>query len=422
MAATCLRTTLQVVKTLKISDVGLQRVPVHQGIPRQIVALSQLLHVRYGSFFNRKDSDENWDSIRSVSNQGRKRGRASRGKLARKINLDSGKLGEGITGLVFPGLSKPINKDTASKDLGVQKSLTGPIERSTDPKKAGSNKRKNRLDPYDRGFRGDKLPGKKVDPPDPVDGYTFPGFEAYALEAKFVSNMVASQGKVYKHLVVVVVGNKKGLIGLSLGKGTTVKAALKSATNKAAKQLTYINVYNQHTIWHKFAEKFHQTTVIAEPRHLGFGKKCHPVLNILCELAGIKDIHITVEGSKRNYLNMARAFMVGLQNQKTHQEIADELGQNIVEYHVSRDYYPVTLASPSTDVEKMDTPKAVDFTLDSYHFGNRTRYMKPRKVRFYQKLAGYKKKQAMDYKRRNQSGAMIERMVLGLQPEFKTMK
>lgn len=45
-----------------------------------------------------EDADAAWDSVRSVSNQGRKRGRASRNKMMKRVDLYAGlKFGQGIT-------------------------------------------------------------------------------------------------------------------------------------------------------------------------------------------------------------------------------------------------------------------------------------------------------------------------------------
>jgi hypothetical protein len=108
--------------------------------------------------------------------------------------------------------------------------------------------------------------------------------------------------------------------------------------------------------------------------------------------------------------------------QKTHQEIADELGHHIVECRPETDYFPVIKASPSENAEKNDFVKQDGFDFDSYCFNNKLPLKKYGKRPFYWFLPAFKDRKARDYQRRNQPKAMIDRMVLGLQPEFKRLK
>jgi len=51
----------------------------------------------------------------------------------------------------------------------------------------------------------------------------------------------------------------------------------------------------------------------------GYGLVCHRVIKSICELAGIKDIYVKVDGPTRNILAMSRAFLNGLHKQVNYQ-------------------------------------------------------------------------------------------------------
>ena len=45
---------------------------------------------------------------------------------------------------------------------------------------------------------------------------------------------------------------------------------------------------------------------------LDYGLVCHRAIKAICELAGIRNIHVKVEGSKSNNVNIAKAFLNAL--------------------------------------------------------------------------------------------------------------
>ncbi|XP_045186390.2 28S ribosomal protein S5, mitochondrial-like [Mercenaria mercenaria] len=423
MATACLRSALRLNKGIYIKD-SVLRVSLYQPATcNPVSAVGQIIVLRHGSFFNKKNADAMWDSATGVSNAGRKRGRASRGKLLRRVNLNFGqRMGLGKTGLVFPGLSSRITGDEKATDLGVRKTEVTDEGTAEEGSKIQKKKVTQKIDILDKGFSGNKMPGKKISPPEPIDGYDFSDFDTYVLETKTVSTVTASQGNIRSASVLVAIGNRKGLFGISLGRGSHLGAAINSAKNKATQKLVYIDIYDGHTPMHNFAEKFHATSVIVYQAPKGHGLRCHHVLKILCQLIGIKDIYIKSEGNVRNYLNLSRAFMTGLLRTRNHQDIADELGHHIVEYRAEKDNYPFIVASPSENAKTTEFQKEDGFEFENYCFNNRLPLSKPSKKPFYWKSAAFKKKLAKDYTRRNQPKAMINRMVLGLQPEFKRLK
>jgi hypothetical protein len=77
-------------------------------------------------------------------------------------------------------------------------------------------------------------------------------------------------------------------------------------------------------------------------------------LTKICEIIGIKDIYVKVEGNTRNYLALTHAFINGLLNQETHKQLAERKGLHVVEMNPNRGYLPEIVASPITTQLKND--------------------------------------------------------------------
>lgn len=126
--------------------------------------------------------------------------------------------------------------------------------------------------------------------------------------------MKANAGRYRRISVVTVTGNKKGLAGFALGKAADARAALRRAKNKAGQKLMYIELYNNHTVYHDFFTQFCNTKIFVEKKPEGYGLKCHRAIKTICEMIGIKDLHAKVEGST-NLQNLVKAFFLGLLKQ-----------------------------------------------------------------------------------------------------------
>lgn len=68
------------------------------------------------------------------------------------------------------------------------------------------------------------------------------------------------------------------------------------------------------TVIHNFSARFNNTRVFAWKQAPGYGLKCHRQIKSMCELIGIKDIYVKVEGG-RSALAVTNAFLLGLLRQ-----------------------------------------------------------------------------------------------------------
>lgn len=112
-----------------------------------------------------------WKGVTSVSNAGRRRGRAK--GLARKRDLNRGQIiGVGKVPILFPGLNSPVFR---GKELLQQQKLPeDPTreEKLVKLRQSQSGRKRVRLSPLERGWTSASIAGRKIGPPDPIEeGY-----------------------------------------------------------------------------------------------------------------------------------------------------------------------------------------------------------------------------------------------------------
>lgn len=140
------------------------------------------------------------------------------------------------------------------------------------------------------------------------------GFESKLLDLARVVR-VTGGGKRLRFRAVVIVGDKKGKIGIGIDKGRDVSQAIEKATNKAKKNLVSV-VIVEGTISHEVEAKVGPARILLKPQKKGRGLVAGGAVRAICELAGIKNISSKILSSSKNKLNNARATMEALKKIK----------------------------------------------------------------------------------------------------------
>ncbi|CDO70553.1 hypothetical protein BN946_scf184579.g9 [Trametes cinnabarina] len=109
------------------------------------------------------------------------------------------------------------------------------------------------------------------------------------------------KGKIERISVLIVVGNRNGLLGLGEGKGSDLMSALDKALPQAVRNMDYVERFENRTIWTEMDDKFGSTRIILRPRPVGFGLATNPVIHEVFKVAGIKDASAKVWGSRNSY-------------------------------------------------------------------------------------------------------------------------
>ncbi len=160
-----------------------------------------------------------------------------------------------------------------------------------------------------------------------------PKKEASEFDKRVVSvrrvTKVVKGGRTLKFSALVVVGDKKGRVGLGIGKSREVSSAIEKATTIAKKNMKTIPIVDG-TIPHETTGKFSATNILLLPAPEGTGVIAGGSARAVIELAGIKNI-VTKRHGSSNKINCVKATMSGLLNLKTKEEIARRRGKSVDE-------------------------------------------------------------------------------------------
>ena len=143
-------------------------------------------------------------------------------------------------------------------------------------------------------------------------------------------NKVTKGGRVLRFSATVVVGDRKGKVGIGSGKAKEVPDAIKKATAAATKNITRVALVDEHTIPHEAIGRRAASKVMLKPASKGTGVKAGGAVRAVLELAGIKDILSKSLGSNTK-VNMAYATLDALKQQKTVEEVARLRGKKVEE-------------------------------------------------------------------------------------------
>ena len=141
---------------------------------------------------------------------------------------------------------------------------------------------------------------------------------------------VTKGGRHFRFSAVVVVGDRKGRVGLGTGKANEVPDAIKKASQAATKNVVKVSIVDERTIPHEATGVCGASRVMLKPACKGTGVKAGGPVRSVLEMAGIKDILSKSLGSSTK-INMAYATLNALKSQRTAEEIAKLRGKKVEE-------------------------------------------------------------------------------------------
>jgi small subunit ribosomal protein S5 len=161
----------------------------------------------------------------------------------------------------------------------------------------------------------EKEKDKKEERKNRRDGGSFarpkPEFDQKILNIRRVTR-VTSGGRRFSFSVALVAGDKKGGIGLGLGKAGDTALAINKALRNAKKNMIKIKLTKAMSIPHELSAKFSSCKVGIRPNR-GRGLVAGSVLRDIIKLAGVKDITGKILSKSKNKLNNAKAVMLAFQ-------------------------------------------------------------------------------------------------------------
>lgn len=157
----------------------------------------------------------------------------------------------------------------------------------------------------DRG--GNRRQGRREDKPRSE-------FDQKIIQLRRVSRVVAG-GRRFSFSATVVAGDRKGRVGVGIGKGGDTALAVDKAVRDAKRQMIRVRTTDTMSIVHDVMAKNSSAIVTIRPapdRGIVAGSSVKVVL----ELAGVKDVTAKVLSGSKNKLNIARATIDALKTLK----------------------------------------------------------------------------------------------------------
>jgi len=137
-----------------------------------------------------------------------------------------------------------------------------------------------------------------------------PEFDTKIINIRRVTR-VASGGRRFSFSVAVVSGDKKGRVGVGLGKAGDTSLAIDKATRDAKKHMVKLNLLPNMSIAHAVDAKYASCVVSIIPAK-GRGVVAGSAVRNVIELAGVKDVCAKLLSSSKNKLNIARGTVIAL--------------------------------------------------------------------------------------------------------------
>lgn len=140
-------------------------------------------------------------------------------------------------------------------------------------------------------------------------------FEQKLLDVRRTARMVAG-GRRFSFRAVVIIGNKKGKVGIGVAKGRDVSVAVDKAVRQAKKKLIKVPITENGSIPFRIEAKYSAAKVMLKPAIKGRGVIAGGTIRVICNLAGIENITAKIIGRTNNKLNNARATILALEKLK----------------------------------------------------------------------------------------------------------
>lgn len=154
-----------------------------------------------------------------------------------------------------------------------------------------------------------------------------PEFDNKLIQIRRVTRVVAG-GRRFAFSVAIVAGNRKGSVGVGVGKASDTALAIEKAMKNAKKNMIKVRTSKDMMIPHEVTAKDSSARVMIMPAP-GRGVVAGSSVRNVLDLAGVKNVRAKILSGSKNKLNNARAAVKALKQLREHKPQAMvEVGGN----------------------------------------------------------------------------------------------
>lgn len=145
------------------------------------------------------------------------------------------------------------------------------------------------------------------------------GYEERVVKIKRCAAVVKG-GRRFSFAAMVVVGDKKGRVGVGYGKANEVPPSVEKAVKKATRSMINVPLDEGATIPHAVKGRFGAAKVLLVPAGPGTGVIAGDAVRAVCESSGIENI-LTKSFGSNNPVVLVKATVNALEQLRTQQEV-----------------------------------------------------------------------------------------------------
>ena len=140
-------------------------------------------------------------------------------------------------------------------------------------------------------------------------------FDNKIIDIRRTARVVAG-GRRFSFRVAIVLGNRKGDVGVGVGKAVDTPSAIEKATRNAKKNMVKLNLTKDFSIPYAVETRMASAKIIINPVAKGSGLVAGSSVRVVLDLAGIRGVNAKVISRSKNKLNIARAAIHALKKLK----------------------------------------------------------------------------------------------------------
>lgn len=155
---------------------------------------------------------------------------------------------------------------------------------------------------YKRGPRKTKMFGKQE-------------FDQKLVDLRRVARVVAG-GRRFSFRATLVVGDRKGRVGVGVAKARDTTMAIEKAVRQAKKKMINIPLNKNYSVLYPVYAKYNAARVMIKPASEDVGLSAGGAVRVVLDLAGVRNATAKILSRSRSKINNARAALKALSQYK----------------------------------------------------------------------------------------------------------